>query len=375
MSVGCVVSMRIVQIITRSDAIGGAHVHVRDLARRLMQEGHEVIVLVGGDGPFVEDLARHNIPFRSMSHLVRPIRVRNDLKAFFELRSVLKTLCPDVVATHSSKAGWLGRLAARSLGLPVVFTAHGWAFTEGVPRKHRILYSLAERIASRYADRIVTVSEFDRSLALRYGIAPEHKLVTIHNGMPDVQSKFVAQPDLSPPRIVMVARFDIPKDHRTLLRALAQLVDLPWELELVGDGPLRNDIENYANSLRIRERVAFLGARADVAKRLARAQVFALISRWEGLPLTILEGMRAGLPVIASDVGGVREVVTDGENGFLVSRGDSYALAKKLRVLLCDPQVRLRMGRQGRRRYEQSFQFEHMYEKTLRVYSEIIHPR
>lgn len=367
--------LNIVQVVTRTDAIGGAQVHVRDLALGLLRDGHQVTVLAGGRGPFVDELAAHNIPYISLEHLVRPIRVRTDFRALVELISVLKSIRPDLVATHSSKAGWLGRLAASTLGLPSVFTAHGWAFTEGIPERKRRLFALAERMASRFADRIITVSEFDRLLALRSRVAPEDKLITIHNGIPDVQQGLVARPEVSPPRIIMVARFDKQKDHATLLHALQRLAELPWSLELVGDGPSRQGIEGLASRLGIAPRVHFTGVSRDVAERLAGAQLFVLVSNWEGFPITILEGMRAGLPVIASDVGGVREAVVDGATGFLVPRGDVDTLAAKLKNLISDPQLRRRMGDLGRQRFRAEFTFDRMYSKTIHVYKQVVAQR
>lgn len=364
--------MKIVQVITRSDSVGGAHIHLRELCARLIDDGHEVVVLVGGRGPFVDELVSHGIPYISLSYLVRPIRPWTDVRAFLELRQRLNALHPDVVATHSSKAGLLGRMAAKGLGLPVVFTAHGWAFTEGVPRKERLLYIGAERFAARFADRIITVSDFDRYLALKFGVAPASKLVTIHNGLPDIEENLLAKPERTPPHIVMVARFEHPKEHQTLLKALVKNKDIPWTLELVGDGPLRPEVERLTASLSLINRVQFSGTRNDVTARLANAQILALVSRWEGFPLTIVEGMRAGLPVIASDVGGVSEAVEDGKNGLLVPRGDVDTLASQLRKLLIDPQLRERMGRVGRQRYQAHFTFQQMYKKTVQVYREAL---
>lgn len=364
--------MKIVYVITRSDAIGGAHVHVRDLACALLQRGHEVTVLVGGRGPFTGELEVRGVPYRSLVHLVRPIRPGTDLRGAVELRRALAELRSDLVSTHSSKAGWLGRMAARSLGIPVVFTAHGWAFTEGVPERERRLYALAERLAAPFADRIITVSEYDRELALRYRVACAKKLVRVHNGMPDIDPAYRSRPGVQPPTLVMVARFEPQKDHLTLFRALTELRELSWELELIGDGPLWETMRVEAQRLGLGERVAFLGARKDVAERLGKAQAFVLVSNWEGFPRSILEAMRAGLPVVASDVGGVREAVVDGETGFLVPRGDVAILCDRLRRLLQDPGMRVRMGTAGRRRYERHFTFEQMLDKTLKVYEEVV---
>ncbi len=364
--------MKIVQIITRSDAIGGAHVHVRDLSLALLREGHQVTVLVGQEGPFTEELRDKGIPCRTLRYLVRPISPIVDVRGVLELRHVLTELTPDLVCAHSSKAGWLGRLAARTLGIPSVFTVHGWAFTDGVPGRKRMIYALAERLAAPLGQRIITVSDFDRELALRCRMAPPKKLVTVHNGVPGIAPSLRADPVLQPPRLIMVARFEKPKDHTTLLRALARLREIVWHLDLVGDGPLIGSVREEARRLGIQGRVRFWGARQDVAEILSQGQIFVLVSNYEGFPLTILEAMRAGLPVVASDVGGVKEAVVDGETGFLIPRGDEDALRDTLLRLLLDTDLRAKMGTAGRLRYQEHFTFERMLEKTVRVYREVL---
>jgi glycosyltransferase involved in cell wall biosynthesis len=170
----------------------------------------------------------------------------------------------------------------------------------------------------------------------------------------------------------MVARFEEQKDHATLFRALAGLGDLAWQLELVGDGPLFSEAVALAKQLGIASRTQFLGFRRDVTRRLADAQVFLLITNWEGFPRSILEAMRAGLPVVASDVGGNAESVRDGETGFIVPRGDVASLRTALARLIADPELRMRFGALGRRRFEERFTFERMCEKTFAVYRDVV---
>nr|WP_297861133.1 glycosyltransferase [Meiothermus sp.] len=170
----------------------------------------------------------------------------------------------------------------------------------------------------------------------------------------------------------MVARFAVPKDHGLLLQALADLQEQPWEVELIGDGPMQSLAEEQAARLGIGDRVRFLGARKDVAECLAQAHIFVLASNYEGFPLSILEAMRAGLPVVASNVGGVAEAVIDGETGFLVPRGDVHALRSRLAQLIENPQLRTQMGMAGRARYKAHFTLEQMLEKTLAVYEKVL---
>jgi glycosyltransferase involved in cell wall biosynthesis len=364
--------MRIVYVITRSDAIGGAVIHLRDFTLAMRRAGHDASVLIGGEGSVTQEFRDKGVPYEALRYLRREIHPTNDVRAFWELRHALKRLSPDLVSTHCGKAGCLGRLAARTLGLPVIFTAHGWTFTDGVTPRKAWAYRWAERMASPLADKIITVSEYDRALAIEQRVARSRQMVAIHNGMPDVAPALRADAAASPPRIVMVARFEPQKDHTTALTALAAVRDLPWEIEFIGDGPLLGPAMEMAGRLGLTERVHFVGARRDVPERLASAQLFLLISNWEGFPRSILEAMRACLPAVVSDVGGSAESVVDTETGFVIARGDASTLAARLRLLLSDPALRARMGAAGRHRYEQQFTAQRMFQRTLEVYEGVL---
>jgi glycosyltransferase involved in cell wall biosynthesis len=364
--------VRIAYIITRADPIGGAQIHVRDLAAAVRRQGHSATVITSGTGPFVDELRAQDTPTVVLRHLSVPIRPVRDFRALREIRAVLAELRPDLLAAHSSKAGTLGRLAGRSLQIPVVFTVHGWAFTPGIPVLQAAMYRRIERLVGPFASRIITVSEFDRRLALDAGIADEERVVTVHNGMADVAPALRADPARTPVRFVMVARFGAQKDHPTLLRALAGLREHRWELDLIGEGPLMGQTRSLATTLGIGERVRFLGQRMDVDQVLARAQAGLLVSNWEGFPLSILEAMRAGLPVVASAVGGVEESVRDGETGYLVPRGDVTVLRERIGRLLASAELRNRLGANARTRYEQQFTLAHCVAGTLAVYRDVV---
>lgn len=368
--------MKICFIITRSDTVGGAHIHVLDLASRAQADGNEVTVLVGGDGPYASLLRQHGLKVVSLIHLVRPIRPHVDVLAVSECIRAIKRINPDIVHTHSTKAGLIGRVAAKLAGKPVVFTAHGWSFTEGIAERSRRLAMFLERHAAKISDAIICVSEYDRRLALNLGVGTEALLTRIHNGVLDVPPEMRAKHSGNGPiKIISVARLDAPKDHALLIDSLAKIKDLPWELELIGDGPLTECIQAKATTLGISERVLFSGLCNDVPQRLAKADLFVLASGFEGFPLSILEAMRANLPVIASDVGGVSESVVEGTTGFLVPKGEKDALADRLRLLITDPELRMRLGLQGRSFYEREFSFDVMYNRTFEIYQRVLERR
>jgi glycosyltransferase involved in cell wall biosynthesis len=350
--------------------IGGAQVHVRDLATRLATDGHEVRVITGAPGPLTEALTAAGVACELCPGLLREIHPLYDSRAVAALRRSMRAFAPDLVSTHSSKAGVVGRIAARLAGRPCLFTAHGWAFTEGVPAARRTLYRALERATAPLATRIICVSERDRLLAEAAGIA-SGRLVVIHNGMPDIPADLRANPG-RPGRLklVMVARFDRQKDHRTLLLALRDLDEV--DLDLVGDGPAEVEIMALAASLGLSDRVAFLGRRTDVAAVLAGAHAFVLSSHWEGFPRSTLEAMRAGLPVVVTDAGGAAEAVVDGVTGYVVARSNVADMRARLARLAIAPDLRGALGAAGRQRYERRFTFERMYRETIAAYSAVL---
>jgi len=364
--------VKIAYVVTRADSVGGASIHVRDLARAMLERGHEAVVLVGGTGPVTEQLARAGVPYHSLRFLKRPISPVTDFRALQELTVRLRELQPDLVSTHTAKAGWIGRAACARLSLPALYTPHGWSIADRISRAHSAVFQLAERAASRWASAIICVCEYERQLALEHRVAAPGRLHVVHNGVRDVSLELRADPARHPVRIISVARFASPKDHRTLLHALGTLRSLPWELDLIGDGPRQAEIAMFADSLDLAGRVRFLGYQPEPATSLAQAQIFALSSRSEGFPRSVLEAMRAGLPVIASDVGGVGEAVANEVSGLLVPRRSPESLAAAIAKLIENAPLRERLGKAGRQTYERRFGLERLIEATAGVYDTIL---
>lgn len=364
--------MKIVQFITRMDTIGGAQIHVKDMSMGMKTLGHTIILVSGSRENMYKAMDKEGILYYQSKHLIRNLHVFKDIKAFFELRKILKRTRPDLIASHSSKAGIIGRLAGRSLGIPTVFTAHGWSFTEGVSKKKRVFYMGIEKLVGFISDGIITVSEYDRQLAKSKKIVASNKLHTIHNGVHELEH-FTQSSEMNPSvTIIMVARFATPKKQLALLQALEKLQFIEWTLRFAGDGPLLQEAKDFVRKHGLQARVQFLGNRQDIAKLLRQSDLFVLLSDWEGLPLSILEAMRSGLPIIASDVGGVKEAVTDSVNGYLVPKNDEEELLHRLSHLLSDSSLRRDMGNESRRLFEEKFTFHKMLTKTDRLYSKVI---
>lgn len=364
--------MRIAYVITRGDAVGGASIHVRDLAGEMLARGHQVTVLLGGGGPVAEQLEAAGIPYRRLACLARAIHPVRDIQAYRELRAALASLRPDLVSAHTAKAGWIARAACASLRLPVSYTPHGWPAGERFAPLPAAAFAVAERLAARWTDAVICVCEYERRLALAKRLCPAGLLHVVYNGVRDVPPPLRAAPGDSPVRLISVARFEPPKDHATLIEALAGLRSLDWRLELVGDGPLENAVRERVRHAGIQDRVVFSGYLPDPAPALGRAQIFVLSSRSEAFPRSVLEAMRAGLAAVATEVGGVSEALDNERNGVLVPRGDAVSLRAALRGLIEDADRRRRLGAEARLAYQARFRLELMAARTIEIYESVL---
>jgi glycosyltransferase involved in cell wall biosynthesis len=289
-----------------------------------------------------------------------------DALGLLELVRICRRLRPQIVHANSSKAGLLALAAASLAGVPVrVFTAHGWAFRwhSGPAAK---LYLACERLTGRLATRVICVSETELRIGLAAGTCTARKSAVIRNAV-DVHGFTQAEHANAVPRLVSVTRLAAPKDAATLLRALARLNGAAYQARIVGDGHERQLVEAQLHSLHLRESVELLGERGDVPALLADSDVFVLSSRSEGLPVAVIEAMASGLPVVASNVGGVGELV-NAETGILVRAGDEQALSAALATVLDDRALRARMGAAARARAEAYFDLPEFLEAHRTLY-------
>lgn len=363
--------MKITYVITRAE-MGGAQVHVLDLLKGFAGQ-HTLSVVTGERGYLTEECERLGVEYHVVPTLVQPLQPWQDLKAIGGVAAALRRIRPALVHCHTSKAGLVGRVAARLCGIPSVFTAHTWSFADGTSRLWKAVGKPAERLSSTLSRKIITVSDSNRKLAIQLGVTPPNKVVTIYNGIEDrpwpLRDHDATTGDV--PEIVMVARFANQKNQAELVEAVAG-IELPFHVSFVGDGPTRAALEDDVKTRGLGSRISFLGLRKDTDLILNRASIFVLATKWEGFPLTILEAMRACLPVVATDVDGIAEAVRHGETGILYQRGQASELRNALTALLESPALRRKMGMAGRRFYESSFTREAMLVRTERVYREIL---
>jgi glycosyltransferase involved in cell wall biosynthesis len=375
-----VTTIRIVQLVASSR--GGGAVHVRDLAMGLDRARFAVRVAMPEDGGSVTrgDFAAGGIPFHAVG-----IAGGFSWRALVAIRTLAQQV--DILHVHGARAALFGRLAALSLGQPrprVVYTIHGFAAPH-YPAPRRQVLLRVERSLAGLTDTWIAVSQAEKDALLGTAVARADRVEVIHNGVDLTRFAMagarrpVARKALNvDPKafvVTMVCRLHRPRDLCTLLRAFQRVRKaVPRSrLLIVGDGPLRGQVEEMVSSLALKDDVQLLGLRHDVPDILAATDAFVLASQgWEGLPLTVLEAMASALPVVASDVGGTGEAVIDGETGYLVAAGDAAALAGHLIALAGNSDLAQDMGQRGFRRVKESFAVERMVRQTAQVYQRLV---
>ncbi len=356
-------------VITRGDIIGGAQSHLLILCEYLIKGNNSISVIVGGRNTILKKrLEELNISTIEINWLKRDIAIFSDLISFVMLMKYFIQLKPKLVSVHSSKVGLLARIASYLLSIPVVFTAHGWSFTEGVDSRKRRSYINIETFLARISSKIIAVSAYDYNLALKEKVCLPDKIFLVHNGIIDsnLKRKINGSNIIN---VVMVARFDVPKDQLKLIRAIAKIPNI--KLHLVGDGPLLNQAKEFVNSNNLNSKVVFTGFLENVKEFLTGMDIFALISNYEGFPMSTLEAMSVGLPIVISNVGGASEAVINGENGYLVDN-NIIEINKAIQILSSDENLRIQMGNTSRKLFLNSFEASKMVSKTLELFDKII---
>lgn len=336
-------------VITRL-IVGGAQLTALGLCERL-SDRFDLLLVTGtetGSEGSLRGRAADVVPLHDFPELVRGIDPRRDARAVWRLRSLLHELDADIVHTHSSKAGIVGRAAARGLRARVVHTIHGWGHTPSDRPARRHALVAVERIAARWSDALVAVSDDVRLEGIRrrigrpsqYVVIPE--LVDVEPRDPDfARARSRARGALgvdgaAGPVVGWVGRFVPQKDPEMLGRVVGRVLqELPSaQAVLVGDGPLRRDVEQVLQRVGVAGRACFTGLRPDARDLYAAMDVVLHPSRWEGQPRVVQEALAERVPVIATRVAGVADLVVDGENGFVVTPGDAEAMARRAVAML-----------------------------------------
>ena len=365
--------MQILFLLT-SLAYGGAETQVVRLAIRLKLRGWEVAVAsLMPPKAYVEDLEAAGIPVFSLN--IR--RKLPDPRPVLRLARIIRKWQPDVVHSHMVHANLLARIVRFLAPIPVLICS-ARSIDEG-GRFREVLYRLTDPLC----DLTTQVSQAGLERYVRMGAVPRHKIRYIPNGVdterfkPNLEDRLKFRKELGVEGFVWLAvgRFDPPKDYPSMLQAFARVVHKHSNtiLLIAGDGPLRKTMENLARELGIEKRTKFLGIRRDIPQLMNAADAYVMSSSWEGMPNVLLEASATGLPIVATDVGGNREIVLDGVTGFLVPPRNPEALARTmLRIMDLSDEERKEMGKRARKHIEVKFNLDRVVDLWEILYYELL---
>ena len=378
---------KIAYVVTKSDG-GGAQRYVYDLATNIQRGYFDVSVLAGGSGPLFGELKKAGVITKAIPALERDIRIFADISAFLFLLRFFIRERPDIIHLNSPKIGGLGGVAAKIASLItghcslVVYTVHGWAFFEDRSFMTRWLIRFFSWLSSLTYDVVILVDRHDLDAALSF--IPRQKCTLIPNGISPIATvprrearslllgTHRARQDESVVLMGTVAELTRTKGLRYLIEAASILrtaAPVPrFKIVIVGDGDERMMLESLIKSNHVQDTVILRGRVDRAALYFSGLDVFVLPSVKEGLPYVILEAMSSGIPIIATDVGGIPDLVLDGTNGILVNPRNPLAIAEALQILINDPERRTSFGAQSKQIMTRQFGLEQMVTDTVRVY-------
>lgn len=360
--------------------IGGAEVLAAGLARELSDRYRFVFACLDDEvGVLGEEFAARGVP---MKVFYRQPGI--DWKCSFRLAAFFREHKVQIVHAHQYTPFFqslLARLAYRRP--PIVFTEHGRHYPDSRSSKRVAV----NRALLRSDDRLIGVGESVRQALVDNEGLPERRTETIYNGVPqenflavkgddDLRSDVRAELGIGAHEfaIVQVARLNALKDHATAIRTLKRLRDddVPAKLILAGDGEERPALEQFVSDQQLTESVVFLGARSDIPRLLASADSFLLSSISEGIPLTLIEAMGAGVPIVSTDVGGIAEIIEHGVAGLLAPARDDETLATHLKTLWQNPKQRTELAENGCQRAVEQFSLGQMHRQYVDVYDQLL---
>ncbi|KKS16213.1 MAG: Second mannosyl transferase [Parcubacteria group bacterium GW2011_GWB1_41_6] len=389
---------KILYIITKS-VWGGAQKYVFDLATGLPKDEFEVFVASGGREFLAEKIRRAEIPYFEIKNFQRDINFFKDIFAFFELLKLIKKIRPDIIHTSSSKAGGLAGLAAKLYSLLIthyslltIFTAHGWGFNEPRSRRQIALIKILSKITAKFYRKIICVSEYDKQAALKNKITKPEKLITIHNGVSEIDflgkneaKNFLAQKTdanlkLSDILIGTIGEFTKNKGQRYLIEAIAKIIKnhLGVKFILMGWGEDKENLKfkisaqdgsaSGGKNLKLDNNVFLIENLNPAGPYLKAFDIFVLPSLKEGLPYTLLEAGLAKLPIVATKVGGVPEIIENEKTGLLVEPAHPEELGKAIEKLISEPEFSQNLASNLQQKILLEFSLEKMIKETVNLY-------
>ena len=375
---------KVLFVITKSN-FGGAQKYVYDLATSIPKDKFDITVALGGSGLLIQKLNEKGIRVLPIPSLARDVNTANDLSAFFELLSIFRNERPDVVHLNSAKAGGVGALAARFARVPkIIFTAHGWAFNEARSQLQCIIIKFFSWITVLLSHNTITVSDAVKNDTRNWPLMG-NKIVVIKNGIkePEFYTKdsarerlfALAETELTPDAFIVgtIAELHKSKGLQYAIEAFAKLAQKNQNMRyfVLGSGDEKERLDGLVKHYGLQGRVFLLGFVEDASRFLMAFDVFILPSTTEALGLVLLEAGHAGLPVVASNIGGIPEIIEDGKTGILVQPRDSRGLADAIKKIFDSHTMRMSLGTTLNKKIVDDFSLEKALSKTLSLYEKM----
>ena len=379
---------KILYLITKSDW-GGAGKYVYDLALAAKKRGFDVAVAAGGRGELAPKLKKEDIRYFNVEGLQRNVTFIKPFVSGLILLKIFFKFRPDVLHANSPQAAGIAgiallicRLFAWKRSFQAVYTVHGWSYHEARPKWQNFLIRLFSKITCLFYQKIICVSEYDRQSALKFKIAPAKKLLTIHNGINPQDLNFLSREearrklnlqDIRCPVIGNVGEFTKNKGQIYLLETFKNLreIGLKFKGLIIGWGEEKLNIKNKISVLNLKNDIFLIDNISPAAPYLKAFDVFVLPSLKEGLPYTLLEAGLAELPIIATNVGGIPEIIESEKSGILVPAKNAKALASAIERLQNDKELRNALAKNLYKKVSAEFSKKEMLEKTFALYNQI----
>jgi len=408
---------KILYIITKS-VWAGASKYVYDLAVALPKEEYSPIVVAGGRGVMAEKIISADIPYFEIKSFQRNVSFLKDIFAFFEILSLLFKIKPDVVHVSSPKAGGIVGVAfvfyktAKKLAKPffreghsgesfetelpipyprAIFTVHGWTLNESRPKWQIILIKFFSKLTCLFYNKVICVSEYDYNVALKNKIAPAKKMTVIHNGIKPEDYDFLSREEArkalgdsvskcydhleteSPSEVWIgtIGEFTKNKGQRFLIDGIKDKFQISdFKFLIIGFGEEKKELELQIRDSESSNKVFLVDGLPDAAKYLKAFDIFVLPSLKEGLPYVLLEAGLARLPIVATDIGGVSEIIENEKTGILISPANSEEIANAIEKIMENPELRDKLDQNAREKTLREFSFKKMLDRTLNLYRE-----
>jgi len=384
--------IKVLRVIARLN-VGGPALHVAYLSAGLADRGYDTTLVAGKVGVGEESMAfvaeQRGVRIETLDDLHREIAPLRDLRTILRLARLIRSERPTILHTHTAKAGAVGRIAALLAGDArppvIVHTFHGHVLRGYFNPALTAAFRLLERLLARVATKLVAVSPEVRDDLVALGVAPAAKFAVVRLGIEldervdyDEEGRKATRRLLGiPPDAFVVGwigRMTAVKRTEDIARTLQALVErgVNGYLCLVGDGPDRTRLERRMHELGVAKRCLFVGYQENVARFYDAMDVLLLTSVNEGTPVSVIEALAAGRPVVATRVGGVSDVVRDGVDGFLAEVADVESLAARLAELAGDPELRTRMGNAGQAHVVDRYAVERLVDDIDRLYRSLL---